>query len=55
MSSSKEEIARREGMSYAFRYAKEHGLDELEKELKNQFEAIGNIHENPELVENIEE
>lgn len=34
MSSSKEEIARREGMSYAFRYAKEHGLDELEKELK---------------------
>lgn len=34
MSSSKEEIARREGMSYAFRYAKEHGLDGLEKELK---------------------
>lgn len=27
MSSSKEEIARREGMSYAFRYAKEHGLE----------------------------
>ena len=34
MSSSKEEIARREGMSYALRYAKEHGLDGLEKELK---------------------
>lgn len=34
MSSSKEEMARREGMSYAFRYAKEHGLDGLEKELK---------------------
>ena len=34
MSSSKEEIARREGMSYALRYAKEHGFDELEKELK---------------------
>ena len=31
MSSLKEEIARREGMSYAFRYAKEHGLDELER------------------------
>ena len=34
MSSSKEEIARREGMSYALRFAKEKGLEELEKELK---------------------
>lgn len=31
---SKEEQARREGMSYALKYAREHGLDALEEELK---------------------
>lgn len=46
MSSSKEEIARREGMSYAFRYAKEHGLDGLEKELKYR----GGIRNTPQNI-----
>lgn len=36
MSKSKEEQARREGMSYALRYAREHGLDALESELKRR-------------------
>ena len=31
---SKEELARREGMSYALRYAKKNGIEALEKELK---------------------
>lgn len=31
---SKEEQARREGMSYALRYAKNHGIEALENELK---------------------
>lgn len=33
---SKEEQARREGMSYALRYAKEHGLEALEQDLKKR-------------------
>lgn len=33
---SKEENARREGMSYALRYAKENGLEALENELKKR-------------------
>lgn len=33
---SKEELARREGMSYALRYAKEHGLEALEEDLKRR-------------------
>lgn len=33
---SKEELARREGMSYALRYAREHGLDALEEDLKRR-------------------
>lgn len=33
---SKEEQARREGMSYALRYAREHGLDALEADLKKR-------------------
>ena len=36
MSKSKEEQARREGMSYALRYAREHGLDALEIDLKKR-------------------
>ena len=36
MSESKEEQARREGMSYALRYAREHGLDALEADLKKR-------------------
>lgn len=36
MSKSKEEQARREGMSYALRYAREHGLDALEEDLKKR-------------------
>ena len=36
MSKSKEEQARREGMSYALRYAREHGLDALELDLKKR-------------------
>lgn len=36
MSKSKEEQARREGMSYALRYAREHGLDALESDLKKR-------------------
>lgn len=32
----KEELARREGMSYALRYAREHGLDALEEDLKRR-------------------
>ena len=36
MSKSKEEQARREGMSYALRYAREHGLDALETDLKKR-------------------
>ena len=36
MSKSKEEQARREGMSYALRYAREHGLDALEADLKKR-------------------
>lgn len=31
---SKEEIAKREGMAYALRLAKEKGIDELEKDLQ---------------------
>lgn len=33
---SKEEQARREGMSYALRYAKKHGLEALEQDLKKR-------------------
>ena len=33
---SKEELARREGMSYAIRYAKKHGLEALEEDLKRR-------------------
>ena len=33
---SKEEKARREGMSYALRYAKEHGIEALEQDLKKR-------------------
>ena len=33
---SKEERARLEGMSYALRYAREHGLDALESDLKKR-------------------
>ena len=33
---SKEELARREGMSYALRYAKDNGIEALEKELKRR-------------------
>ena len=36
MSKSKEEQARREGMSYALRYAREHGLDALETDLRKR-------------------
>lgn len=36
MSNSKEEQARREGMSYALRYAREHGIEALESELKRR-------------------
>ena len=36
MSKSKEEQARREGMSYALRYAREQGLDALEADLKKR-------------------
>ena len=36
MSKSKEEQARREGMSYALRYAREHGLDALEEDLRKR-------------------
>lgn len=33
---SKEELARREGMSYALKYAKENGIEALESELKRR-------------------
>ena len=33
---SKEELARREGMAYALRYAREHSLDALESDLKKR-------------------
>lgn len=36
MSNSKEELARREGMSYALRYAKTNGLEALENDLKRR-------------------
>lgn len=36
MSKSKEEQARREGMSYALRYAKEYGIEALEEDLKKR-------------------
>lgn len=36
MSNSKEELARREGMSYALRYAKANGLEALENDLKRR-------------------
>ena len=34
---SKEEQARRDGMSYALRYAKEHGLEALEQDLNKRW------------------
>ena len=33
---SKEELARREGMSYALKYVKDNGIEALEKELKRR-------------------
>lgn len=36
MGKNKEELARREGMSYALKIAKEKGIDELEKDLKKR-------------------
>lgn len=36
MGKSKEEMARREGMSYALRYAREYGIDALEEDIKKR-------------------
>lgn len=44
MKLSKEERARREGMAYALKVAKEKGVDGLEEEMKRRGVSIAPLH-----------